>query len=115
MVVVTNGCQDKGENGTHFILVVFMSSSRFSGGKEDDRSKIDCHTQSCQFPADRFWNSSNHKVFEQKQQRKLSNRTSKLYISQVLPTSTQKNLVLLLSLLGRLSLTVLAFFGSKLA
>ena len=54
MVVVTNGCQDKGENGTHFILVVFMSSSRFSGGKEDDRSKIDCHTQSCQFPADRF-------------------------------------------------------------
>ena len=63
MVVVTNGCQDKGENGTHFILVVFMSSSRFSGGKEDDRSKIDCHTQSCQFPADRFWNSSNHKVF----------------------------------------------------
>ena len=80
MVVVTNGCQDKGENGTHFILVVFMSSSRFSGGKEDDRSKIDCHTQSCQFPADRFWNSSNHKVFEQKQQRKLSNGTSKLYI-----------------------------------
>ena len=62
MVVVTNGCQDKGENGTHFILVVFMSSSRFSGGKEDDRSKIDCHTQSCQFPADRFWNSSNYKV-----------------------------------------------------
>ena len=24
MVVVTNGCQDKGENGIHFILVVFM-------------------------------------------------------------------------------------------
>ena len=67
MVVVTNGCQDKGENGTHFILVVFMSSSRFSGGKEDDRSKIDCHTQSCQFPADRFWNSSNHKVYQTKE------------------------------------------------
>ena len=92
MVVVTNGCQDKGENGTHFILVVFMSSSRFSGGKEDDRSKIDCHTQSCQFPADRFWNSSNHKVFEQKQQRKLSNGTSKLYITST--TKTQVNIVL---------------------
>ena len=51
MGVVTNGCQDKGENGTHFILVVFMSSNRFSHcGKPRKKGspKIDCHTQSCQ-------------------------------------------------------------------
>ena len=108
MVVVTNGCQDKGENGTHFILVVFMSSSRFSGGKEDDRSKIDCHTQSCQFPADRFWNSSNHKVFEQKQQRKLSNGTSKLYIPSMYYENPKESCTFAV-FLCRLSLTILAF------
>ena len=27
-------------------------------------SKSDCHTQSCQFPEDRFWNFSNHKVLQ---------------------------------------------------
>ena len=30
MVVVTNGFQDKGENGTHFILVKFIQDSQRS-------------------------------------------------------------------------------------
>ena len=108
MVVVTNGCQDKGENGTHFILVVFMSSSRFSGGKEDDRSKIDCHTQSCQFPADRFWNSSNHKVFRTEAAKKTFKWDIQSYTSQVLQ-KTPKESCTFAVFLGRLSLTIWFF------
>ena len=45
MVVVTNGCQDKGENGTHFILVVipYLRSNKETRYKASSDSKF--HTQ----------------------------------------------------------------------